>query len=328
MSATRSSRLVVGLLLSALLLASCGSKDPLSGSVVKDGVGCAPDQTDRKTDSPPTVEAVDGSIKKIKTTDITVGKGCAAQAGSYLAVDMLGATAADAKIFRSSWADGRPLTLQLGKNQLIEGLEVGLAGMKVGGRREIRIPAKQGYGKSGDATLGIGADEDLLVVADLVGATDTPLYCNQGGPLPAGKSAGKPTQVTMPVEAPQKLKTTDLEPGTGTRTAKKGDYVVVDYVGVSCATGEQFDSSWDNGEQFPVTLGQGTIEGFWQGLVGAKEGALRQIEIPSDLAYGAAGSAPKIGANDPLVFVIRVNSIDDKPPTTTTTAPATTTTGG
>jgi peptidylprolyl isomerase len=109
--------------------------------------------------------------------------------------------------------------------------------------------------------------------------------------------------------------------------AKKGSYVTANYVGVACSTGQQFDSSWDNGQPFSVTVGQGTIQGFGDGLIGVKAGMQRQIEIPAAQAYGAAGSAPKIGPNDPLVFIVDIVDVAAKAPSaSTTTAPKATTT--
>ena len=48
------------------------------------------------------------------------------------------------------------------------------------------------------------------------------------------------------------------------------------------------------------------IPGWDKGLEGAKVGARRQLIIPPEDAYGAQGSPPTIGPNEPLVFVIDV----------------------
>ena len=46
------------------------------------------------------------------------------------------------------------------------------------------------------------------------------------------------------------------------------------------------------------------IQGWDQGVVGMREGGRRLLKIPSDLAYGEAGSGTSIGPNTPLVFVV------------------------
>ena len=81
--------------------------------------------------------------------------------------------------------------------------------------------------------------------------------------------------------------------------------MIVDYVGVSFSTGQEFDASWDTGQPFPVQLGAGNvIEGWEKGLVGIKKGGRRKLTIPPEQAYGADGAPPAIGPNETLVFVI------------------------
>jgi peptidylprolyl isomerase len=109
----------------------------------------------------------------------------------------------------------------------------------------------------------------------------------------------KPTGVP-----PRRLVKEDIVKGKGPG-AKPGDTVIVDYVGVSFSTGEEFDASWDTGQPFPVQLGAGNvIEGWEKGLVGIKKGGRRELTIPPEQAYGPDGAPPAIGPNETLVFVI------------------------
>jgi peptidylprolyl isomerase len=109
--------------------------------------------------------------------------------------------------------------------------------------------------------------------------------------------------------APDDLVSEDIEPGDG-KAAAPGDDVAVQYVGVDCATGEEFDASWDRGEPFEFTLGEGgVIPGWDEGVVGMKEGGRRLLVIPPELAYGAEGQPPDIGPNATLVFVIDLESV-------------------
>ena len=89
--------------------------------------------------------------------------------------------------------------------------------------------------------------------------------------------------------------------------AAVGDVLTVHYVGV-LADGTEFDQSWSRGQPFVVeNLGQAAVIPGWnEGLVGAKIGERRRLEIGSDKAYGAAGSPPQIPANAPLAFEIDV----------------------
>jgi peptidylprolyl isomerase len=104
--------------------------------------------------------------------------------------------------------------------------------------------------------------------------------------------------------APEDLVTRDLSPGDGTE-AKDGDTVHVHYVGVSFSTGEQFDASWDRGNTFSFTLGEGrVIKGWDQGVAGMKVGGRRELVIPPALAYGDRGAPPVIAPGETLIFVV------------------------
>ena len=114
----------------------------------------------------------------------------------------------------------------------------------------------------------------------------------------------KPTITKPPGKEPKTLVKKDIQVGAG-RAAKAGDKVSVQYVGVSYTNGRQFDASWDRGQPFDFTLGNGdVIQGWDQGVAGMKVGGRRQLVIPADLAYGPQGSPPNIGPNETLIFVI------------------------
>jgi peptidylprolyl isomerase len=105
-------------------------------------------------------------------------------------------------------------------------------------------------------------------------------------------------------DAPTELVVEDLIEGNG-QAAKPGDTVSTHYVGVAFSTGEEFDASWNRGAplDFKVGVGQ-VIQGWDQGLLGMKVGGRRRLEIPADLAYGAAGAGSAIGPNESLIFVV------------------------
>jgi peptidylprolyl isomerase len=125
---------------------------------------------------------------------------------------------------------------------------------------------------------------------------------NESTTATAGKTKPK---VTVPKGAPpKKLVVKELEKGAGA-VAKPGDEVAVQYVGVNYKNGKEFDSSWSRNEPFSFQLGAGqVIPGWDQGVAGMKVGGRRELIIPPNLAYGAAGSPPAIGPNETLVFVI------------------------
>jgi peptidylprolyl isomerase len=119
---------------------------------------------------------------------------------------------------------------------------------------------------------------------------------------PAGKT--KPKVVVPSGVSPKKFAYKEIEEGTGA-TAKSGDEVTVQYVGVGFDSEEEFDSSWSRNEPFTFNLGAGlVIKGWDKGVEGMKVGGRRELLIPGNLAYGAAGSPPSIGPNETLIFVI------------------------
>jgi peptidylprolyl isomerase len=128
-------------------------------------------------------------------------------------------------------------------------------------------------------------------------------------PPQAVDTATKPVVTVPQGQPPAGLQITDLEEGDGA-TAKAGDPVTVQYVGVSYSTGKEFDASWDTGQPFTFTLGTGGVIAGWdQGVAGMKVGGRRQLVIPPDLGYGEQGSPPDIAPNETLIFVVDLLSV-------------------
>ncbi len=84
--------------------------------------------------------------------DIKVGTGAVAQSGMHIKVDYTG-WLTNGKKFDSSVGTGHPFSLMLGAGQVIKGWDEGIVGMKVGGKRQLRIPPDLAYGASGYTTL-------------------------------------------------------------------------------------------------------------------------------------------------------------------------------
>jgi peptidylprolyl isomerase len=128
-------------------------------------------------------------------------------------------------------------------------------------------------------------------------------------PKPPSPLANKPVVRVPKAPPPSRLIIKDLIKGTGP-TAKVGETVTVNYVGVLYKTGKEFDSSWSRGQptSFPLTNG-GLIAGWVQGIPGMKVGGRRELIIPASLAYGKKGSGSTIPPNSPLVFVVDLLSV-------------------
>jgi peptidylprolyl isomerase len=146
-----------------------------------------------------------------------------------------------------------------------------------------------------------------IAVAGCGGGSDSSSgSTGSGGSAEASNTdTSKKPVVTVPKGvSPKKFAYKDIVEGNGA-AAKSGDKVSVQYVGVGFDTEKEFDSSWSRNEPFSFTLGGGeVIKGWDKGVEGMKEGGRRELLIPGELAYGAAGSPPTIGPNETLIFVI------------------------
>src|SRR5215469_3138454 len=80
--------------------------------------------------------------------DIKVGTGPTALRGEKVRVDYTGSLT-NGKKFDSSVGTGKPFEFDIGEGQVIKGWDEGIEGMKVGGKRQLRIPPELGYGPTG-----------------------------------------------------------------------------------------------------------------------------------------------------------------------------------
>jgi peptidylprolyl isomerase len=80
--------------------------------------------------------------------DLEEGTGSTPQPGQNVTVHYTG-TLEDGTKFDSSRDRGRPFQFRIGVGQVIKGWDEGVATMRVGGRRELVIPAELGYGARG-----------------------------------------------------------------------------------------------------------------------------------------------------------------------------------
>jgi len=133
--------------------ATTGAKTPTSGPLAKE----------------PTVAVPAGAAPKtLVVKDIIKGTGPEAKAGQPVTVNYVGALFHGGKVFDASWKRNEPFTFTLGQGAVIKGWDQGVAGMRVGGRRELVIPAALAYGSKG-AGASIPPNAPLVFVVDLLG---------------------------------------------------------------------------------------------------------------------------------------------------------------
>jgi peptidylprolyl isomerase len=209
---------------------------------------------------------------------------------TQFAIWVAGSTSDD---FIISSEDDQPVTFVVGRGDMVfPGWEQGVIGMKVGGKRLLRISPELALGAQGSGP--IPANATLIMEITL---TDV-------------HESIKATQVDENdyVTMPSGLKYYDIQVGRGV-TPTIGQTVVVNYVGW-LEDGTQFDSSYDRGQPFSFQIGMGKVIAGWDlGLATMKVGGKRQLVIPADLAYGDTGSGSTIPPGATLVFEVELLEI-------------------
>ncbi len=100
--------------------------------------------------------------------DIKVGTGATAAAGQKVKVHYTGWLTTGKK-FDSSVGSGHPFEFTLGNGDVIKGWDEGVAGMKVGGKRQLHIPPDLGYGANGTPDGTIPPNAPLIFDVQLIG---------------------------------------------------------------------------------------------------------------------------------------------------------------
>jgi FKBP-type peptidyl-prolyl cis-trans isomerase len=98
------------------------------------------------------VSCSSNSVLDLKTNDIVAGTGGQAVKGTRVTVHYTGwlyKNGHRGKKFDSSLDARQPFTFKLGAGEVIDGWDRGIEGMRVGGKRELLIPPRLGYGEKG-----------------------------------------------------------------------------------------------------------------------------------------------------------------------------------
>lgn len=282
-----------------LALASCGGSGdaPTSAEANPEQKAAARPASDAQKPRypaphlPPKREPLETLIVK----NVKEGDGPVARWGDEAVVRYVGLNYDTGEPYSEHWTSS--WNFKLDGEQIGPGWQKGIQGMRVGGRREIFIPAR---------LIFEGADGDIAYVVELLkvkaGAgegrpSDTPLY-EQEGPFAAitvRKGTTEPRIDPADRPAPKKLLTRDLEIGLGP-PARSGDEVTLYYSGARYETGKVEYGGWARS----IELGTGLYGDAWEeGIEGMTAGSRREVIIPSRRLGGS-------GAVDYLIELIRV----------------------
>jgi peptidylprolyl isomerase len=119
-------------------------------------------------------------------------------------------------------------------------------------------------------------------------------------------NAGEAPTITAPSgDAPTELVSEDVIAGSGTEVVATST-LTVHYTLMKWSDGSILESSWTGGAPatFPLS---GVIQGWQQGLLGAKVGGRRLLVIPPALGYGAMAGHPL--EKDTLIFAVDIVAV-------------------
>jgi FKBP-type peptidyl-prolyl cis-trans isomerase len=162
------------LLAAAVLVVGCSSeeKKPSDKTAKAEPARAAEKPADTKATAPvapapPAKPAEVTTPEVVVMTDLVVGTGATPKKGQVIVVHYTG-TLLDGTVFDSSRTTGEPFKFHLGAEEVIKGWDIGLATMKVGGKRKLVIPPQLGYGAEGSPPV-IPRSATLVFEVELLG---------------------------------------------------------------------------------------------------------------------------------------------------------------
>ncbi|WP_370551692.1 FKBP-type peptidyl-prolyl cis-trans isomerase [Clavibacter sp. VKM Ac-2873] len=284
------------------------SGDASKSVKVSGDFGKAPDV---KVDGPLTVDTTERTV-------VTQGDGAeiAAGATANIALAAYNGKTGDA-IPQLAYNADSPLPATLDDSALVPGVVRAVECTTVGSRIVAVVPAADGFAAEQATTLGLGADDPIVIVVDVLSQVPTRADgadqpAPDGFPTVTLADNGAPT-ITIPDAAPPtETKIANLKVGDGAEVTD-GANVTVQYTGINWNTKKVFDSSWDKGAK-PVSFQtSGVIPGFTKALVGQKVGSQVIAIIPPADGYGEKGSGEDIGGTDTIVFVVDILGTQSAP---------------
>ncbi len=128
------------------------------------------------TPTAPTTPKTNKIIKMdngLQIQDLKIGTGPEAKAGDAISVNYIGALE-NGTVFDASAKHGGPATFQIGVGQLIKGWDIGIPGMKVGGKRKLIVPPSLGYGSQNVGNGLIPPNSTLVFEVELMSVQSPP----------------------------------------------------------------------------------------------------------------------------------------------------------
>lgn len=293
----------------SLVLAGCGGSDSPSGDPTPSSAASeAPEapaemSSDVPADQLPTASGAFGDKPELTFPGdehlaegaihvLSEGTGDVVETGDLLLADYLGQVWGG-EVFDNSYDRGTPAAFPIGVGAVVSGWDQGLVGQKIGSRVLLSLPPSLGYGPSGNPNAGIGGEDTIVFVVDIVDAFSGDASgqpdAAPGDPLPedgpqVGGALGEPATLTIPegVEEPSEPSLTYLGTGTGPEIAD-GDAIIAQFV-IASLDEQPPTSTWENGNPEQVQVFEGSP---LHALVGVPVGSRVLLAVPADDQFPA-----------------------------------------
>jgi peptidylprolyl isomerase len=146
----------------------------------------------------------------------------------------------------------------------------------------------------------------LALVVGLAGCSEIGDNMSADTLVKVTANAGEAPTITAPTgDAPTELIAQDVIAGNGTEVVATST-LTVHYTLMKWSDGSILESSWTNGAPATFALA-GVIQGWQQGLLGAKVGGRRLLVIPPALGYGPLAGHPL--EKDTLIFAVDIIAV-------------------
>ena len=250
------------------------------------------------TSSAPQAEVI--SMEDATTTDsglqyleLTPGSGRTPAPGDLVSMHAV-ISLPDGTEIANSLANGQPISVVLGRNELLPGWEEGLALMQVGGKAQMVLPPELAFGEQGYGA--IQPNSQIVLEVELLSAEEPP----------------QPSQVAEAdlTTTDSGLKYYDLTEGDGAEAAANSSVTANFTVWVAGEGADTFVMSSPEGQPATFVVGRGDtgIAGWDEGMTGMKVGGKRLLVIPPELALGDQASNT-IPANSTLIMEVELTDV-------------------
>lgn len=319
-------RLAVLAVLPLLALAGCGTEEaapsaatsspPVDMGQPLDGV-----EVTGEVGNVPKVQ-IEAPLKVQETTSqvITAGEGDPVREGNQALLHIYLANGTTGKQAATTYEQGTPASVMMTDDQFFPAVLDALVGKPTGSRVAVAATPDDAYGSAGAQQIGIGPDDSVLFVVDVMSAAPTDVLDGPEGEPVEDVPASAPSVVEengtvtrlsfedAATEPADELQVIPLIEGDG-EPVRKGSLVTFDYLGQIYGTDKVFDESYSGEPRtFPVGV-NGLIKAWDEGMVGLKEGSRVLIIAPPEFGYGPGGnpqSDPPIKGSDTLAFVVDI----------------------